>query len=92
MPESGFYKDPLERHFARFYTGEGWAYRVRDADEKEWTFFDADLTDERLRKMDAPTEDMLVEAIYFEIPRPVIEVDSNAVSDNLRTSEALFST
>ena len=80
MPESGFYRDPLERHFARFYTGEGWAYRVRDADGKEWTFFDTDLTDERLRKMDAPIEDTLVEAIYFEIPRPVIEVDPNACS------------
>jgi hypothetical protein len=70
VPESGFYRDPLERHFARFYTGEGWAYRVRDADEKEWTFFDADLNDEFLKWLEAPSDSELIEAITIEAPKP----------------------
>ena len=70
MSESGFYRDPLERHFARFYTGEGWAYRVRDADGKEWTFFDADLNDEFLKWLEAPRDSELIEAITFESPKP----------------------
>ncbi len=91
MPESGFYRDPLERHFARFYTGEGWAYRVRDADEKEWTYFDADLNDEFLKWLEAPSDSELIEAIAFEVPKPQGELEHLPNEGKAETLIAEFS-
>jgi hypothetical protein len=68
MASSGYYKDPLKRHFARFYNGRGWAYKVRDEAGKEMIYFDADLKDEFLRWLDPPSESDLLEAVEFEIP------------------------
>lgn len=80
MSTSGFYVDPLKRHFSRFYTGEGWTYRVRDEAGNEQTYFDSDINDEFLRWMDPPDKGSLIEAVNFELPIQVPE-DEHDKSD-----------
>jgi len=55
MPRSGYYEDPIGRHFSRFYNGRGWAYIVRDEAGAEQVLYDADLNDNLLKTLEAPT-------------------------------------
>ena len=55
MPRSGYYEDPIGRHFSRFYNGRGWAYIVRDEAGVEQVLYDADLNDELLKTLEAPS-------------------------------------
>ena len=68
MEPSGYYQDPLKRHFARLYTGAGWAYKVRTEDGLEQIYFDADLTDQKLKQLEPPTDTSLIELVEFELP------------------------
>ena len=75
MASSGYNKDPLKRYFARLYTGAGWTYKVRTEDGLEQIYFDADLTDQKLKQLDPPTDDSLIELVEFKLPpeMPLLE-------------------
>jgi len=92
MGPSGYYKDPLKRHFARFYTGESWSYKVRDEAGQEQIFFDADLTDEFLKWLEAPSASDLIEAIEFEIPKSLVVVDPPSEIEMAKLLIEAFST
>ena len=68
MASSGYNKDPLKRYFARLYTGAGWTYKVRTEDGLEQIYFDADLTDQKLKQLEPPTDTSLIELVEFELP------------------------